>query len=271
MHPRLLSSLVLIEPVIQFKHPPPLRPGGPTLAQLAAFRQDLWPSRTAASSNLQKNPFFRTWDPRALDLWIQHSYRDLPTALYPTSPSSPSSDTPVTLTTTKHQETFTFVRPSFNDLDDHGKPKRQTHPDMERPDLHPFYRPEPSIALRNLPYLRPSVLYIFGGKSGMSTPKLRQQKMDMTGTGVGGSGGVPEGRVKAVLFPDAGHMVPMETVGACANAAADWLRPEMDRWAREEEEWKRTWMAKSEQERRTVSEEFQKHLGGDPRAKMTKL
>ena len=271
MHPRLLSSLILIEPVIQFKHPPPFRPGGPTLAQLAAFRQDLWPSRTAASSNLQKNPFFRSWDSRVLDLWIRHSFRDLPTALYPRLPSPPSSDTPVTLTTTKHQEVFTFVRPSFDDLDVQGKPKRQTHPDMETPDLRPFYRPEPAIALRDLPYLRPSVLYIFGGKSGMSTPKLRQQKMDLTGTGVGGSGGVPEDRVKAILFPDAGHMIPMEMVGACADAATEWLLLEMNRWAREEKEWKRKWTAKSEHERRTVSEEFKKHLGGDPRTKTTKL
>lgn len=271
MHPRLLSSLILIEPVIQVKHPSPLRPGGPTWAQLAAFRQDLWPSRTAASSNLQRNPFFRSWDPRVLDLWIQHSFRDLPTALYPKSPSPPASDPPVTLTTTKHQEVFTFVRPSFNDLDPHGKPMRRKYPDMESPDFDPFYRPEPAVAVRNLPHLRPSVLYIFGGKSGLSTPNLRQQKIELTGTGVGGSGGAPEGRVKAVLLPDAGHMVPLEAVGACADAAADWLRPEMNQWAREEEGWRRTWAAKSEQERRTVSEEFKMHLGGDPRAKRTKL
>lgn len=105
----------------------------------------------------------------------------------------------------------------------------------------------------------------------MSTPKLRQQKMDLTGTGVGGSGGAPEGRAKEVLIPDAGHMVPMEAVGRCADAAAEWLRPEMDRWAREEAEWRRAWAAKSEQERRTVSEEFKMHLGGNPRAKRTKL
>lgn len=271
MHPRLLSSLVLIDPVIQFKPPPSSIPGGPSYAQMSTFRRDLWPSRSAAASAVQKTPFYRSWDPRVMDLWIQHSLRDLPTALYPGPPSPPSSDPPVTLTTTKHQEVFTFVRPNFHGLDIHGKPVRRTHLDLDESATSPFYRPEPISAVRNLPHLRPSVLYIFGGKSEMSPPNLRQQKMELTGTGVGGSGGAPEGRVKAVILPDAGHLIPMGPVSACADAVADWLQPEMDRWAREDEEWRRAWAAKSVQERSTVSEEWKMHLRGDPRAKMTKL
>lgn len=101
----------------------------------------------------------------------------------------------------------------------------------------------------------------------MSPPSLREEKMRLTGTGVGGSGGAPEGRVKAVLFPNVGHLIPMEAVSACADAAADWLQPEIDRWVREDEEWRKAWTAKSEEERRTVSEESKMRLGGDPRAK----
>lgn len=274
IHPRLLSNLVLIDPVIQLNPPPPPKPGGPSYYQMATFRRDLWPSRSAASSAFQKNPFYQSWDPRVMELWIQHGLRDLPTALYPRPRSSSSSDPPVTLTTTKHQEAFTFVRSKFKGFDLHGKPVRRTHPDMDVPAVpagRPFYRPEPASAVRNLPHLRPSVLYIFGEKSELSGPNLRQQKMELTGTGVGGSGGAPEGRVKAVVVPNAGHLVPLEAVGACADAAVDWLRPEMDRWARENEEWEREWTAKSVQERRTISEEWKMHVGGDPRAKTTKL
>ena len=271
MHPRLLASLVLIDPVIQLKRPPSPKLGGPSYPQMSTFRRDLWPSRSAASSLFRKNPFYRSWDRRVMDLWIQHGLRDLPTALYPGPLSPPSSDPPVTLTTTKHQEAFTYVRSSFNSLDQHGKIVRRTHPDMDDPAMRPFYRPEPASVVCNLPHLRPSVLYIFGGKSEMSPSNLRQQKMELTGTGVGGSGGAPEGRVSAVLLPNAGHLIPMEAASACADAAAEWLQPEMDRWAREDEEWRRAWAAKSVQERRTVSEEWKTHLGGDPRAKTTKL
>jgi hypothetical protein len=142
---------------------------------------------------------------------------------------------------------------------------------MDDPATYPFYRPEPSSATHSLPYLRPSVLYIFGGKSEISLPEWRQQKMALTGTGVGGSGGAREGRVKEVLFPKAGHLIPMEAVSECADAAAEWLKPEMERWLSEEEEWRQTWEGRSVRERRTLSEEWKVHVGGDPRGKMAKL
>lgn len=281
MHPRLLSSLILIEPVIRNEPPLPPQAGGPTYYQLSTFRRDLWPSRAAAASSFRKNPYTKSWDPRVLDRWIEHGLRDLPTALYPnprlpSSPSpSPSSspDPPVTLTTTKHQEVFTFLRPNFQGLDVNGNPvaNRRTHPDMGKPATYPFYKPEPASALRSLPQIRPSVLYIFGGKSPMSKPDQRRHKMDVTGTGVGGSGGAPEGRVKEATLPDADHLLPFEAVSACADAAADWLRPEIHRWVREDEEWRSAWEAKSVRERSTLSEEWKVHVGGDPRGKGAKL
>lgn len=209
-----------------------------------------------------------------MELWIKHGLRDLPTALYPESPSLPSSDSPpVTLRTTKHQEVFTFLRPNFKyPISPNGQQttNRRTHPDMSQPPRFPFYRPEPSAAVQNLPHLRPSILYIFGGQSELSTPELRQQKMQLTGTGIGGSGGAPENRVKAVFFPDMGHLLVFEEmgIGVCADAAADWLGKEMNRWSREEEEWSRDWTAKSVRDRTTLSEEWEKHMGGGgPRGK----
>jgi hypothetical protein len=143
---------------------------------------------------------------------------------------------------------------------------------MEEGELsYPFYRPEPASAVRNLPHLRPSVLYIFGSESEHSRSDLREQKMDLTGTGVGGSGGAREGRVKEVLLPNVGHLIPMEAVTACADAAAEWLKQEMQRWVQEEEEWRRAWESKSVRERRMLSEEWKMHVGGDPRRKGAKL
>lgn len=88
----------------------------------------------------------------------------------------------------------------------------------------------------------------------------------MTGTGVGGSGGATEGRVKGVTLESVGHLVPMEVPKLCAEKAIEWLGPETERWCTEEETWKKEWEAKTRLERQVVSEEWKRMAGGDPRA-----
>ncbi|KAH6847220.1 Alpha/beta hydrolase fold-1 [Chaetomium sp. MPI-CAGE-AT-0009] len=193
-HPRLLHSLVLLDPVITTAH------SGIGPAAASTNRRDIWDSRAAAAAKFAQSPFYRAWDPRVLDLWIRHGLRALPTELYPTAPgtstssssssSSTGSDVPVTLATTKHQELFTFLRPTYRagrdlrDLDTSalglGPAKHQQQP------KYAFYRPEPLQAFARLPELRPSVLYVFGGTSEMSRPEERRAKMERTGSGVGG-------------------------------------------------------------------------------------
>lgn len=51
-----------------------------------------------------QNPFYRRWDSRVFDRWIEHGLRDTPTPLH-TQPGA------VTLTTTKSQEVLTYLRP----------------------------------------------------------------------------------------------------------------------------------------------------------------
>jgi pimeloyl-ACP methyl ester carboxylesterase len=164
-----------------------------------------------------------------LDLWIQHGLRSVPTELYPSD--SPSTDQRVTLTTTKHQELFTFLRPTYvsKELPDwdpeFGDPKQLKYP---------FYRPEPLHAFKRLPELRPSVLYVFGETSDLSTPAERKAKMERTGAGAGGSGGAKKGKVKEVVL-DCGHLVAMERVAQCAEAAVGFLKGELELWRMEQQ------------------------------------
>ena len=279
LHPRLLTSLVLIDPVIQNSSAAAPDNSHLSHTQASTFRRDNWPSRAEAASSVKKSKFYQSWDPRVLELWIRYGLRSLPTAIYPKdhggSDRSENDDGPVTLTTTKHQEVFTFLRPNFDGLDANGKliVNRRTHPDLDlrAAELYPFYRPEPPAVFNDLPRLRPSTLYIFGGQSDLSTPDLRKQKMERTGTGVGGSGGAGADRVKEVVFEDVGHLIPMEAVARCAAAAGEWLSSDLKRWGGEEAEFKREWEAKERRAKYAVSEEWKKNIGGDPRRKSEKL
>lgn len=279
IHPRLLTSLVLIDPVIQNGSAAAPDKFRLSHAQASTFRRDNWPSRGEAASSVKKSKFYQSWDPRVLDLWLRYGLRSLPTAVYPkehdSSNRSESDDGPVTLTTTKHQEVFTFLRPNCDGLDANGNliVNRRTHPDLDlgAANNYPFYRPEPPEVFIDLPRLRPSTLYIFGGQSDLSTPDLRKQKMERTGTGVGGSGGAEADKVKEVVFEDVGHLVPMEVVARCAAAAGEWLVSELKRWRGEEAEFKREWESKERRAKYTISEEWKKNIGGDPRRKSEKL
>ncbi|KAL8722421.1 MAG: hypothetical protein Q9225_001100 [Loekoesia sp. 1 TL-2023] len=268
MHPRLLSSLILIDPVIEIPSARPRNTAAAWLTQLSTFRKDYWPSREEAAASLRSSSFFKSWDERVLNRWFEFCLRDTPTALYPEIHGD-AERKPVTLLTPKHQEVFTFLRPNFDGMDSDGRLilNRSTHPDLdlESGETYPFYRPEPPSTFKRLPYLRPSVFYVHAGRSDLSAPALREQRMRTTGVGVGGSGGAIEGRVKQILFEDAGHLMPMEIVGKLADAAAEWLVQEMERWRQQEQEFQAKWNRKSRLEKQTVSEEWKQRIGGDPR------
>lgn len=273
MHPRLFSTLILLDPVIQREPVTSGAPGGPSLAQLSSFRRDIWPSRAEAAQWFRKSKFHQAWDERVLDRWIEHGLRDLPTKVYPQSPFEGSTETPVTLATSKHHEVFTFIRPSFECSDTDGNPSvnRQRFPDMGNETIYPFYRPESAVVFRHLPHLRPSVLYIFGGQSFISPPERRRQKMETTGTGVGGSGGAQEGRVLETVLEHVGHLIPMEAVDECAQKTADFLAPELQRWRETQDAFRKAWAEKEHRQKFTIPEEWKTHLGGDPKIKPPKL
>lgn len=266
MHPRLFHTVVLLDPVIQ-QHA--ASPQGPNIAQASTFRRDFWPSRREAEASFKKQKFYQSWDPKVLDLWCRYGIRDTPTSLFPEAGGA-------TLTTTKHQECMTFLRPSWEAMTEDGQTivNRELVPDMRVDSVtkFPFYRPEAPNTFARLGELRPSALYIFGEESDMSFPEARKQKLEATGVDVGGSGGVRAGRVKEKVLKGIGHLVAMEAGGSegCAEAAAEWLGQEIKRFESEKKNYIE-WTKKSKVSKTTLSEEWKKRIGGPPRPPKGKL
>ena len=269
-NPRLFASLILIDPVIQERSaeidPKATRPN---MAQLSTFRREIWPSRQEAAESFARSKFYQGWDNRVLDRWVRYGLRDLPTLLHPNE-----APPKVTLASTVGNEVFTYLRPNFEGYGAHtGKQvNKTTHPDLDqdRPGTYPFYRAEPQRVYARLPEVRPSVLYIFGGKSDTSGPATNEAKLASTGVGPGGSGGRALGRVKGVTFEEAGHLVAMEAAERTARVCAEWLSGEdgeLGRWRREEAEWRAEWEGMALREKQVPSEKFKEMLGGDPRKK----
>lgn len=262
IHPRLLSSLILLDPVIQEDASPPEAAGGVAPTRASTFRRDLWPSRLEAEDTFRKQKFYKSWDPRVLDRWCKYGIRETPTALYPNGQGA------ATLTTTRDQECFTFLRPSWEAVSEDGQiVKRELVPDMHPKSSikYPFYRPEPPNTLHRLRNLRPTTMYIFGEVSDVSPPEGRKQKMENTGIGLGGGGGVKEGKVKQVVLDGIGHLVAMEASDKCADAASAWLGKEVKSFDAERENYKQ-WAKQSLEAKQTLSEEWKKRIGGPFRA-----
>ena len=256
MHPRLFTGLVFIEPMIQGEAPSEYNVALPT-----TLRQDLWPSRFVAEEQFRKNKLFRNWDPRVLDAYLKYGLRDVPTAVYPFSGSiKPGA---VTLTTTKHQEAWSYLRSNFQPREPgpgsyYSSVNHLIFPDMnpEREDKYLFHCPEAPLMESLLPFLRPEVLYIFAEKSPMSTPKLQETKMSLTGTGIGGSGGSRRGKVQKVVLKNASHLVPCERVADCAAVTADWLGVRLRQYRVDEQRIREYRSEKSERDMLVVSKRW---------------
>lgn len=239
---------------------------GPLILAMSTKRRDVWPSREAAAEHSHR--FLKAWDPRVVQLWKEFGYRDLPTAIYPTNPLTdgrvPSTTTAgVTLTTTKHQETTLYCRPNIQRHIQLGEPPNRAYADtlskasetgppppppsppphdpLLVPDmlgaLHPAqrcYRPEPMLAYRLAPHIRPSVLYVSASHSALGKAGEHADAAKRTGTGFGGSGGMAYGRVRYVMIQKAGHTLPLEKVADTARALGPWLGQELGRWWQDE-------------------------------------
>ena len=275
MHPRLLDTLVLIDPVFA-----PLKKAADEwgvagewgVLAASAFRRDKWPSREAAAKGFKKNKFWSDWDPRVFDLWIKYGLRETPTKIYPTAPATASQKSnqtsanatatatakEVTLSTTKHQEIFSFSRFYPSKPRPTDPPDSLLHPEARMYTNHgtpaPFYRAEAHITFNNLPHLRPSVLYIFGETSDL-TP-LRESKMATTGIGEIGSGGVAKGMVEDIMVMGTGHLIPMEKVGETARHSARWVGKWYKGWVEGEEKLRRYWAQVPEREKYMLGKDY---------------
>lgn len=96
-----------------------------------------------------------------------------------------------------------------------------------------------------LPYVRPSLLFVLGGQSFVIPPEMEEQRLRRTGSAIGGSGGVEAGRVARVTIEDKGHLVPQESPNECADAMARWLVGELSRWRDQDNAFREMWEAKS--------------------------
>lgn len=218
---------------------------------------------------------------------MKYGLRDLPTLVHPQvnspktllpvvsgDPSTASvhpdrnNDVEVTLTTTKHQEVMTFLRPQFKTTEfpmPSVHPNPRTHPDVNpvTGSGDPFYRAEGPETFAKLPFVRPSMLYVFADQSDISKPLLIADKLAETGTGVGGSGGVRNGRVKQVTLKGIGHLIPMEAVWESAETCASWIDPELERWTGLEELDRQEWSQVPKNEKSQMSKEFQRVMLSD--------
>ncbi|KAL4794544.1 Alpha/beta hydrolase family-domain-containing protein [Aspergillus venezuelensis] len=226
LHPRLLKTLILIEPVIVKD----IFDGmGPQFIKRSSAMQHTWSSRKEAEGYLRKQ--YKLWDSRVFDKWLQYGIRD---ASSQETSSRPSSTTAVELTTPVVHEVSPYLRANFNNA-------QPGSGDISRPDVigsphasFPFYRYEPILLWKMIKHIRPSVLYLYGERSPVSTPRLRKERMGRTGRGISGSGGAPVGKVKEIVIKKTTHHLPFENVEDVSNEIAEWLGAEIKRWKEEE-------------------------------------
>ncbi|KAK5626249.1 hypothetical protein RRF57_001964 [Xylaria bambusicola] len=296
LHPRLLTTLVLLDPTIVIFDPAKNSGPGSSRARASAWRREIWPSRQAAVESFQRSPFYRSWDPRVLKAWIENSVRDMPTSLFPELPadssssktgsdshSSNSTNPGVTLRTPKHQEVFTFFRPLWPYITSESPSSSPPHnvlksavPDYDPsessalapgPTPYAFYRSEGGIVLKALPSVRPSALFVHGTASEISKPDIRALRLSTCGVGPGGSGGAKAGRVAEVVMEGKGHLFPMECPDETAAHAARWIGAEMARWREEQSEYE-SWTKLPTREKTTMSQEFMDRVGRQEKPKL---
>ncbi|KAJ5360335.1 hypothetical protein N7517_009526 [Penicillium concentricum] len=252
IHPRLFTSLVLIEPALTRKisniqH----------FALLSIKRRDTWASKSEAIKSATRS--FAQWDSRVLKRWNEHGYRSSQTTIYPqTGGETKHTDGPVTSTSSKYQEAMLYIRPNFmghttSALAD--PTKAPMHDPLVYPDIidpphpsNPFYRSESHIALSMLNHIRPPVFYLFSEKNSVSTSEERGQILGRTGAGIGGSGGVKHSQVKTTIVLDCGHMVPLEKVTETASLIGTWIGQSVQGWNNDELRVQRKWTDQSTRE-----------------------
>ena len=132
---------------------------------------------------------------------------------------------------------------------------------VEDIDDFPFYRPEPPQIFRRLPELKPSTLYVFGESSDLSSPHARHAKMQITGTGIGGNGGVC---VEQIVLP-CGHLVPMERVGETATASAEFIDSALSFQESKNSELQRAWGNVPHEDRISIDKQWESHIGNLPK------
>jgi len=151
-----------------------------------------------AEKYVRSRTFYKTWDPRVLEIYLKVGFRPLPTPIYPDKAG-------VTLTTTKHQEVYTFIRhdKSFQNSAQLG-------------------REEPDATSRLMSLVTPPLMYLVGENSPTWTPD-RVKRMQLA----------PGATLEIV--EKGYHLFPLELPAKSAESAAPFLIKSIKRWGKEAE------------------------------------
>ncbi|KAF2463874.1 alpha/beta-hydrolase [Lindgomyces ingoldianus] len=270
IHPRLFQGLVFVEPVMLKDFPP-----GPNAALFTSYRPDLWSSLDEAQEYFRQNKFYKTWDRRVVDIYLRYGLRPVPTALY--MQEKPGS---VTLTTPKHQEAWSYVRSNFGEHS--GNVEGQYAERLTSGDLDSaqssflFHRAEPGLALEALPFIQPSVLWIFAEESYINRREDMEFKLSTTGSQNRASGGAKAGSVRMEIVRKAGHLLPLEKVAETANAIVPYVKDQIQEFLHDEDFWAYYDAGRSEPGRLALSQRWMEEVRKKanekrPNLKMTKL
>ncbi|KAF2258865.1 alpha/beta-hydrolase [Lojkania enalia] len=262
MHPRLLHSLIIVEPVLQDVSPP-----GPNAAMFSSFRREMWDSRGVAEKQISKNAFFQAMDSRVLRNYLDFALKDAGNDV-----DQDSERRKVRLVTPKAQEAWSYVRPNFQPIPDDISTSAEVR-NKERllnPEYTPFSRystviwtrPEGVLTLQSLPNLRPRTLFLYGDFSHINFDEIRDKHM-VTGTGQGGNGGKADGGVEEEIVEDTGHLCCFEKPNIVAEAISKWLIKEVGRWEREKEFWVTFDTEKSKNNRKELSDKWLAQVKAD--------
>ncbi|KAJ5140693.1 hypothetical protein N7448_004101 [Penicillium atrosanguineum] len=253
-HPNLFHSLAFIEPGID-----PLYGMGTTIGWANAILKfkDAYSTRQEAETQL-----FRLHNAKAWERSVSERFRE-----YGVYGREGEKGEEWAITTPRNQLVAligrmnpTGVGRGPGGMADVTLADRESVPDAD-PEGHQlghFYRPELKKAWDMLPNMRPWALYIGGNNSPAFGPvKVREERLRLTGIGVGGNGGVKLGAVKQVVIEDGEHTMTFDrNLYKVAGHVADFLATESKRWAEGPKKRQDKWLQKSLEERQSVGQDF---------------
>ena len=159
-----------------------------------------------------RNPYYQTWDPRALKSQLKHS-------LYEKHYPDGSQETRTIVS--KHTDLALVSRPNLErvgavekgGLAGMSRKERRLHPDVDPNTVwfYPYYGPWGRIAFLFLPHIRPRTLFVDGSASHILDPsKFWEERVARCGTGVGGNGGVAAGQVSHIVIEGGRHTMVVD-------------------------------------------------------------
>ncbi|KAJ5273776.1 hypothetical protein N7478_008901 [Penicillium angulare] len=260
-HPTLFHSFAFTEPGIDPKY------GDMALATWVSRvlqQEDFWDTKEEAEKVLVKSQVAQKWPAKSLARLKHYGVYQVKT-----------NPTPKwALTTPKDQIACVVLRHipnsiqvSCDDLADLTASQREMVPDLD-PKIAlrgSFYRSEFQHSWDLLPKMRPSVLYINGDSSPhFGDPSTRDRRAEITGTGVGGNGGMKLRAVQQVVIKGAGHNMPFDDhFTQVSSHVAHWLAKESQRWADGPGQRLRDWRAKEFGNQQRVSQDYTDSLPGE--------